>query len=90
MEVKTLYKYNRENGGVTVSPEKPDCEYTEMYRLIADEGMELVKGDIRTMCIDTDTTDGWEEVESIDLEYLGREYTETDEPIEPVEENIEE
>ena len=75
MEVKTLYKYNRENGGVTVSPEKPDGEYTEMYRLIADEGMELVKGDIRTMCIDTDTTDGWEEVE----------YVETDEPIEPIE-----
>lgn len=66
MEVKTLYKYNRENGGVTVSPEKPDCEYTEMYRLIADEGMELVKGDIRTMCVDTDTTDGWEEVEYIE------------------------
>ena len=66
MEVKTLYKYNRENGGVTVSPEKPDCEYTEMYRLIADEGMELVKDDVRTMCIDTDTVDGWEEVESIE------------------------
>lgn len=90
MEVKILYKYNRENGGVTVSPQKPNCEYTEMYRLIADDGMELVKGDIRTVCVDADTTDGWVETEAIDLEYLGREYKETNEPIEPIEEPNEE
>ena len=34
--------------------------------------------------------DGVRYAEAIDLEYLGREYVETDEPIEPVEENIEE
>lgn len=34
--------------------------------------------------------DGVRYVEAIDLEYLGREYVETDEPIEAVEENIEE
>lgn len=35
--------------------------------------------------------DGVRYAEAIDLEYLGREYTETDEPIEPLEEeNIEE
>lgn len=35
--------------------------------------------------------DGVRYAEAIDLEYLGREYIETDEPIEPVEEeNIEE
>lgn len=68
MEVKTLYKYTRENGGVTVSPNKPDCEYTELFRLIADEGMELVKDDIRTTCIDTDTVEGWEEVETLEEE----------------------
>lgn len=62
MKVKTLYKYTREDGGVTVSPEKPNCEYTELYRLIADEGMELVKDDIHTYCIDTDNIEGWEEV----------------------------
>ena len=31
--------------------------------------------------------DGVRYAEAIDLEYLGREYVETDEPIEPVEEN---
>lgn len=63
MEVKTLYRTIRADGGVDVSPNKPDGEYTETYRLIADEGMELVKGEVRTTCIDTDTTDGWVEVE---------------------------
>ena len=33
--------------------------------------------------------DGERYAEAIDLEYLGREYVETDEPIEPVEEVIE-
>lgn len=33
--------------------------------------------------------DGERYAEAIDLEYLGREYIETDEPIEPVEEVIE-
>lgn len=61
MEVKTLYRTIRADGGVDVSPNKPDGEYTETYRLIADEGMELVKGDIRTICIDTDNADGWSE-----------------------------
>lgn len=61
MTTKTLYKYDRGNGKITVSPNKPDGEYKEMYRLIADEGKVLVKGDIETVCVDTDTTDGWEE-----------------------------
>ena len=34
--------------------------------------------------------DGVRYAEAIDLAYLGREYVETDEPIEPAEENIEE
>lgn len=62
MIVKTLYRYNRPDGGITTSPVKPDCEYTEKFRLVADEGMELVKGDIRTTCVDTDDADGWAEV----------------------------
>lgn len=62
MEKITLYRYEREGGGITVSPEKPNCEYTELYRLIADEGMELVKDDVHTCCIDTDNAEGWEEI----------------------------
>lgn len=63
MTVRTLYKYEREPGRFTVSPDRPDCGYTEMYRLIADEGKVLVNGDMRTECIDVDDPDGWEETE---------------------------
>lgn len=66
MQSKTLYKYTRPDGGTTVSPVKPDCEYTVMYRLIADEGKILVKGDLRTSCTDTDTTEGWTEEDYVD------------------------
>lgn len=36
----------------------------EMVRLIADEGKELVKGDLRAKCVDTfaDKADEWTEV----------------------------
>ena len=61
MEIKTLYRYEREDGGIDISPKQPVGEYTTLYRLIADEGTELVKGDIRTCCVDTDTTEGWTE-----------------------------
>lgn len=64
MEIKTLYKYEREPGKTTVSPNKPDCEYTEMYRLIADEGKVLTNGTTETSCVDTETKDGWVEKEA--------------------------
>ena len=52
----------RDVDGGTVSTTKPeDTEYEITYRLIADEGMELVKGDIRTICVDTDDITGWTE-----------------------------
>ena len=62
MEIKELYRYTREDGGVTVSTTKPeDTEYEITYRLIADDSMELVKGDVRTICVDTDDITGWTE-----------------------------
>lgn len=64
MQKITLYRYTRPDGGVTVSPVKPDVEYIELYRLIADDGMELTDGANRTFCTDTDTPDIWEEVEA--------------------------
>lgn len=63
MQIVNLYKYIRDDGGVTVSPVKPNVEYVEMFRLIADEGKELVNGDIHTSCIDVETTEGWTETE---------------------------
>lgn len=72
MRVINLYKYERENGKTTVSPNKPeDKEYTEMYRLVADEGMVLTyNGEIVGEVIDTDTMDGWGEVEKPDEEVI--------------------
>ena len=61
MQKITLYRYIRPDGGVTVSPVKPDCEYTEMFRLIADDGMILTDGENQTTCTDTDAPDKWSE-----------------------------
>ena len=64
MKQITVYRYIREGGGVTVSPNKPNCEYTEMYRLIADEGMAIKKGDIIVPCADVTDPTGWIEVDA--------------------------
>lgn len=68
MQIIPLYRYNRPDGGVTVSPVKPEGEYTELFRLIADEGMMLTDGENFTGCTDTDSLDKWSEVE--DPEYV--------------------
>ena len=62
MQIINLYKYIREDGGTTVSPNKPNCEYTEMFRIIADDGKILVNGDVITSCADVKSLDGWEEI----------------------------
>jgi hypothetical protein len=66
MQAITLYKTTREGGGLTVSPLKPadGTPYTEGVRLIADEGKVLTQdGENFTGCIDTDTAEGWKEVD---------------------------
>lgn len=63
MQIINLYKYERADGGVTVSPIKPDCEYTEMYRLVADEGKVLTNGENTTICIDAESREGWVEID---------------------------
>ena len=64
MQIITLYKYERENGGITVSPIKPNVEYTEMYRLVADEGKVLTQNGVDiTSCTDVESTDGWCEID---------------------------
>lgn len=65
MIVKELYCFEREEGKVTVSTEKPDCEYSLRFRIIADEGKELTKdGEHFTTCIDVDSTEGWYETDA--------------------------
>ena len=56
----TLYRVVTD-GKTTVTPVEPESYDSTLYRLIADEGKELVKGDVRTCCIDTDSADGWTE-----------------------------
>ena len=74
MQTITLYKYKRENGGITVSPVKPNCEYTEMFRLVADEGKALTKdGEDLTICIDVESAEGWYEVDAPEEEETQRE-----------------
>lgn len=66
MQVKTLYKTVRENGGLIVSPYKPEegTPYTEGVRLVADEGKFITQdGENLYYCIDTDTAEGWYEVD---------------------------
>lgn len=65
MQTITLYRYIRPDGGVTVSPVKPNCDYTEMFRLVADEGMVLTDGENYSACVDTNKPDVWSEVEDI-------------------------
>jgi hypothetical protein len=65
MQKITLYKYKRADGGVTVSPNKPNTEYTEMLRILADEGKVLVKGGITTTCIDVVSAEGWSEIDEV-------------------------
>ena len=57
-----LYRFTRPSGGVTVSPVMPDTEYTQLVRLVAEEGCILTDGTTATACIDTDNPDAWTEV----------------------------
>ena len=65
MQTINLYKHVRVDGGITVTPVKPNCEYVHMYRIVADEGKELTQDGVNTTyCVDVESTDGWYEVET--------------------------
>ena len=64
MQTITLYRYTRPDGGISVSPIKPNVEYTEMVRLIADEGKALTDGTNTTMCIDVSSAEDWTEIDA--------------------------
>jgi hypothetical protein len=66
MTVKKLYRYEREEGKVTVSTENPEGEYVLRYRLIAEKNKLLTNdGETFTTCIDVESTEGWDEVNGI-------------------------
>ena len=65
MEIKPLYRFLRDDGGVTESPNKPDAaEYTTRYRLIVDDWKILTDGTTETYCIDVDSADGLTEIDA--------------------------
>ena len=63
MRTVPLYRFTRPEGGITDSTIKPDVDFVERSRLIADEGYILTNGEIFTPCIDTDEPEKWSEVE---------------------------
>ena len=62
MQTIPLYRYTRSDGGVTVSTVKPSVDYTELFRLVADEGCTLTNGEATTACTDTDNPSAWSEI----------------------------
>ena len=75
MQIINLYRYTRPDGGVSVSPVRPEGEYEPMYRLVADEGMALTKdGENLTSCADVESTEGWYEVKSAEGEATEHDY----------------
>lgn len=65
MQIITLYRYKRSDGGTTTSPVAPDTgiDYITKVRLIADEGKLLSKDGTTASAIDTDTAEGWTEID---------------------------
>ena len=64
MQTVILYRFRREDGGYSVSPNRPDGEYETRVRLIADEGKALTDGKVVTQCTDAESADGWTEIDA--------------------------
>lgn len=77
MQIIPLYRYTRSDGGVTVSIVKPESDYIELFRLVADEGKVLTDGSTITACIDTDSSSAWSEIIDPGEEGENEELTET-------------
>ena len=75
MRTIVLYKFNRSDSGITVSPIKPDIDnYVRMIRIIADNGKLLTKDNIDfCYCVDVDNANDWYEADSFkyqDIKHL--------------------
>lgn len=65
MEIKPLYRFKREDGGITDSPIKPEGEYTERVRVVADKGKAVTRdGKSLYSVIDADSAEGFYEVDA--------------------------
>ena len=64
MKIKALYRFKRADGGITDSPRKPEGEYTERVRIIADEGKLVTRDGVKLYSvIDADSAEGFYEVD---------------------------
>ena len=64
MIFKTLYRYERPDGGITDTLDKPEYEYTERVRIIADEGKAITKdGENLYIVLDVDSAEGFYEID---------------------------
>lgn len=63
MQKFPVYRYTRPDGGVSVSPVKPDGECIELTRMVADDGNTITDGVTVATCVDTDNPDAWQEIE---------------------------
>ena len=52
MTRKMIYRYQRPDGGYTVTPIKPDGNYDIRWRLIAEQGMAITNGEKTVIVID--------------------------------------
>ena len=62
MQKYPIYRFTRPGGGVSVSPVRPDGEYIELTRLVADEGCTITDGVTVCECVDTADPGAWEEI----------------------------
>lgn len=64
MQIVKLYKYENEDGSISISPElKEGASLPYKYRLIADEGKVLTDGENTFYCIDTDNVSKYSEID---------------------------
>ena len=75
MIIKTMYRYEREPGKITVSFTQPtDKPFTEVYRLIANDNKVITNDGVNICeCIDVDSYDGYYEIEKVETEGLENE-----------------
>ena len=66
MITKILYRVKRADGGVSVSPIKPEGDCEKLVRIIADEGKVVTKDGLTLFnAIDTESAEGWREIDEI-------------------------
>ena len=73
MQIVNLYRYEDENGVVTITPNpRTETDEPSRLRLIADEGMILTDGNTKTPAKDVmlDEKDNWHEIPEVEAQAM--------------------